>query len=41
MCMLNGELGGALTSSVDFGTVEDIIDVGRGKKITKITVPIF
>jgi hypothetical protein len=34
--MLNGELGGALTSSVDFGTVEDIITV-NGEKQTKIT----
>ena len=36
MCMLNGELGGALTSSVDFGTVEDIITID-GEKQTKIT----
>ena len=37
MCMLNGELGGAITSSVDFGTVEDIITIENGEKITKIT----
>ena len=37
MCMLNGELGGALTSSVDFGTVEDIITLENGEKTTKIT----
>lgn len=36
MCALNGELGGSLTSSVDFGTVEDIITVGT-EKMTKIT----
>jgi hypothetical protein len=34
--MLNGELGGALTSSVDFGTIEDVITV-NGKKTTQIT----
>lgn len=37
MCMLNGELGGALTSSVDFGTIEDIITLEDGKQTTKIT----
>jgi hypothetical protein len=36
MCALNGELGGSLTSSVDFGTVEDTITVGT-EKMTKIT----
>jgi hypothetical protein len=36
MCALNGELGGTLTSSVDFGTVEDVITV-NGKKTSKIT----
>lgn len=36
MCALNGELGGTLTSSVDFGTVEDVIEI-NGEKSTKIT----
>ena len=36
MCALNGELGGALTSSVDFGTIEDVVTVGT-EKMTKIT----
>ena len=37
MCGLNGELGGVLTSSVDFGTVEDVITLSDGSKATKIT----
>ena len=37
MCALNGELGGTLTSSVDFGTVEDVITLEDGSKMTKIT----
>ena len=37
MCALNGEIGGTLTSSVDFGTVEDIETLPSGEKITKIT----
>ena len=37
MCALNGELGGALTSSVDFGAVEDIVTLSTGERITKIT----
>lgn len=37
MCALNGEIGGSLTSSVDFGTVEDIETLPSGEKITKIT----
>jgi hypothetical protein len=36
MCALNGELGGTLTSSVDFGTVEDVIE-NNGEKVIKIT----
>lgn len=42
MCMLNGELGGALISSVDFGTIEDITtlqDGTLGREITKLTLP--
>jgi hypothetical protein len=41
MCALNGEIGGSLTSSVDFGTVEDIVtspDGKRMKTITKLTL---
>jgi hypothetical protein len=41
MCALNGEIGGLLTSSVDFGTVTDVITVkdenNNSNKITKIT----
>ena len=37
MCALNGEIGGSLTSSIDFGTVEDIITLDDGSKSTKIT----
>ena len=37
MCALNGEIGGTLTSSVDFGTVEDIKTLETGEKITVIT----
>lgn len=36
MCALNGELGGALTSSADFGTIEEISTIG-GKQTTQIT----
>jgi hypothetical protein len=40
MCALNGELGGALTSSVDFGTIEESITTGgqQTKQITKLTI---
>ena len=37
MCALNGELGGALTSSVDFGTAEEVVTLDNKTKITKIT----
>lgn len=37
MCALNGEIGGALTSSVDFGTVEEIKTLESGEKYTQIT----
>ena len=40
MCALNGEIGGTLTSSVDFGTIEDIITANgkKSKVITKLNV---
>lgn len=36
MCALNGEIGGALTSSVDFGTIEEIDKTTNTRRLIKL-----
>ena len=38
MCLLNGEIGGSIESSVDFGTIEDVDKFGN-VRITKLPIP--
>lgn len=38
MCLLNGEVGGSIESSVDFGTIEDVDKYGV-IRITKLPIP--
>jgi hypothetical protein len=38
MCGLNGEIGGALTSSVDFGTIEEIDNTTNTRRLVKLPI---
>lgn len=41
MCLLNGEVGGSINASIDFGTIEEYETLDNGEIISKIThIPI-